>query len=77
MSRILAEQSSRRCGTLEPARTRFACREWPIGNRFVARRPQFSGKTGSTTVLTVAGSSRSLMYNSVPFGRGTLSALPT
>src|SRR5271155_5575317 len=31
-----------------------------------------SGRTGSTIMSTADGSSRSLRYNSVPFGRGTL-----
>src|SRR5580658_1076621 len=31
-----------------------------------------SGRTGSTIMPTTDGSSRSLRYNSVPFGRGTL-----
>src|ERR1700730_423041 len=36
-----------------------------------------SDNTGRICVLTVDGSSRSLIYNSVPFGRGTLSVKST
>jgi hypothetical protein len=41
--------------------------------RHLAVRHCSSGSTGRTAGMAVAGSSRSLRYKSVPFGRGTLS----